>query len=676
MYQNASRHLPLQILAASLLLAITSCEPAEPAEPTEASTLPPAPTAAEVVTFELPDGTPVSWWDGSTIVYVPGGEYVMGDAEAIEGDNIPAHRVSVGSFWIHRIEVTNRMYSQCVAAGLCQPPTADPYYPNHYPMAEYANHPVASVTWQDADDYCTWIGGRLPSEAEWEWAARGESGDPYPWGEQDPNCSRLNFLGCTPLGITARVGSYPLGLSPFNVADMAGNVFEWVNDRYGEDYYAASPAENPTGPESGEFRVFRSSSFRSEAESLPVTLRFHQDPESGQADLGFRCILSGEAVGNPPAPVCTTLSYEPIPRQPPSIPAQGPESPAFSLDVYCHLEDSGYQYGSAVLEFEAGTDVANLEISSPQGTLNCTPDANNPLLFTCVGSALQPGHTATIEACHGLQQASAQTCPCSIEGLVAAQEGNHLRVNWSAAPPQCADKVMLQLECDGVHVTSITLPGAQTELVIDDCPQPFTNQKVCVSCIDPDGNPGVPACSELANPQSATPVCPVFYVFDPSTNQCEYRPFGLVQCSPPDVVVPGYGCLPAPQSGECPVGYYEADYNGQPVCVPVGGPMCQGPLCMAACPEGLVFNEALFCCEYPPDMAPVCPAGSIFDPDHDTCVSHLLLSTGCTSITVTVPDCTPEQPGPMGCWVTSVTGGRYCADPCPAGVPNTDPCTP
>ena len=674
MNHKPSEHLCLQVLATFLLLlAITACKPA--AEPTEAPTLPPEPTPTAVLTFELPDGTPISWWDGSTIVYIPGGEFVMGDREATEGDNIPAHTVTVDGFWIHQAEVTNRMYAQCVAAGVCQPPTPDPTYPNHYPQAEYANHPVASVTWQGAVDYCTWIGGRLLSEAEWEWAARGETGAPYPWGEQEPNCSRLNVLGCTPLGITTQAGSYPLGLSPFNAADMAGNVFEWVNDWYGEDYYAASSAENPTGPESGEFRVVRSSSFRSKVESAPATLRFYQDPKSGRADLGFRCILSGEAVGNPPPPVCTTLSYKPIPKKPPSIPQQAGESPAFSLDLYCRVRANGNPYGTAAIEFETGTDVANIEITSPQGSLDCTPDANDPLLLACIGSALQPGKTVTVRACPQALPLAPQTCPCKIEGLACSQEGNHIRVNWHATPQVCSDKILLQLQCDGVNKSSVVLPGIQTELVVDGCPQPYDNQKVSVSCIDPDGNLGEPVSCELAN--VPTPTCPLFYKFNPATNQCEYRPSGLVQCNPPDVVVPGYGCLPAPQSGDCPVGYYEASYNNQPVCVPVGGPKCQGPNCMAACPRGLVFNESLFCCEYPPDMSPVCAAGYVFDPDHSTCVSASVSPTACTAISAVVPDCKPkqpDQPGPTGCWVGMAA--PICVVPCPVGVPNNGPCTP
>lgn len=682
MNHKVLKNLCLQILAAFLLLlTITACTPAEPTKsptetPTEAPILPPEPSPTEVATFELPASTLMSWWDGGSIVYVPGGGFVMGDPKATEGDNIPAHPVRVNSFWIHRTEVTNRMYAQCVAAGVCQPPIPDPNYPNYYPNAEYANHPVANVTWQDSVDYCTWIGGRLPSEAEWEWVARGDTGDPYPWGEQEPNCSRLDFLGCTPLGTSVQVGSYLLGLSPIKAADMAGNVFEWVNDRYSEDYYAVSPAENPSGPQSGDFRVVRSSSFLSKAEFVPVTLRFNQDPEVGRADLGFRCILSGEAVNNPPEPVCTTLSYEPIPRQPPSIQIPAYKPPAFSVDTYCRLEGNGNQVSSAVITFETGTDVANLEIASPQGTIGCIQDVN-PLLFTCIGSALKPGNPLTIKACNTLLETvplTPQTCPCKIEGLTAAMEGTHIRVKWNQASQACSDKIFLRLQCDGAVNYNVSLPGSQTELVIDACPLPYTNQRVCVSCIDPDGNPSESACSDL--PYLPPPTCPVFYKFNSLTKLCEYQPMMLVQCSAPDVAIPGYGCLPAPQSGNCPVGYYDASYKNQPVCIPSGGPLCQGPTCPATCPAGLVFNESLFCCEYPQNIPPVCPVEYVFDPDQDACVPAFQIPAGCTSVTAMVPVCKPEQPGPTGCLIMSPTGGQSCVSPCPVGVGNKGPCTP
>jgi hypothetical protein len=155
----------------------------------------------------------------------------------------------------------------------------------------------------------------------------------------------------------------------------------------------------------------------------------------------------------------------------------------------------------------------------------------------------------------------------------------------------------------------------------------------------------------------------------------------LVQCSAPNIVVPGYGCLPAPQSGDCPVGSYEASYKNQPVCIPAGGPQCQGNICPATCPKGLVFNDAGLCCGYPPDMPPVCPAGYVFDPSLSACVPASVAPIECTSVSAMVPDCKPEQhggqPGPTGCLVPQPPmGALSCVVPCPVGLPNSGSCTP
>ena len=493
----------------AFLMTISACNLVTEV-PTQLLTQNPVPTPNVVAAFELPGGTPLGWWDGSTLVYVHGGEFVMGDPKAVEGDNIPAHTVRVDGFWIHRIEVTNRMYAQCVAVGVCQPPTPDPNNANHYPNADYADHPVASVTWQQAVDYCTWIDGRLPSEAKWEWAARGATGDFYPWGMQDPNCSRLNFLGCTLLGTTLRAGSFPLGMRRSNVADMAGNISEWVNDWYGQEYYASSPTDNPPGPADGEFRVFRSSSFRSQAGDLPVTLRFHRDPKVGQADLGFRCIVSGEALANQPPPACTALSFVPVPRPLPQTSVNASNPPSFSLDPYCNLLADGTKYGTAMLKFDPDTDIYNLAVTSPQGTLDCLPDVNHPQTLNCSGSALQPGKPVTVKACPSPLQ-TAGTC---IGDMSASRQGNLIDVKWNT-PQGCCNKVQMGLSCNGADTYVITLPGTQTEFSIDGCPQPYNSQKVCLTCLDQNNRPGEPACIETAVQPTPTaapilPTCPVF----------------------------------------------------------------------------------------------------------------------------------------------------------------------
>ena len=198
--------------------------------------------------------------DGARYVYVPAGPFDMGLDEG-GFDEKPRHEVELDAFWIMQTEVTNEQYEKCVIADVCSPPFHPDWGSDEF-WAAYDLHPVTHVTWEQASTYAQWAGGRLPTEAEWEKAARGIDGRRYPWGNTTPAAQRLNFDN--DVGDTQPVGSYPAGAGPYGTLDMAGNVWEWVADWYAEDYYATSPRENPTGPADGERRVLRGGAYNSD----------------------------------------------------------------------------------------------------------------------------------------------------------------------------------------------------------------------------------------------------------------------------------------------------------------------------------------------------------------------------------------------------------------------------
>ena len=202
------------------------------------------------------DSTMVNPVDGAEMVYVPAGEFLMGsEDEDADSDEDPEHTVYLDAYWIYKHEVTNAQYRQCVDEGECDVPSNV----NQFNNPDFDDHPVVFVSWYDADAYCQWAGGRLPTEAEWEKAARGTDGRKFPWGEESPTCSLAQFRDCS--GETKPVGSFPAGASPYGALDMAGNVWEWVGDWYDGGYYSQSPSENPQGPDSGEYRVIRGGSW-------------------------------------------------------------------------------------------------------------------------------------------------------------------------------------------------------------------------------------------------------------------------------------------------------------------------------------------------------------------------------------------------------------------------------
>ena len=234
--------------------------------------------------------------DGMTMVYVPAGQFTMG--RPYDNSTIPVHQVNLDAYWIDQTEVTNAMYSLCVRDGQCSVPYLDgsATRSSYYSSPEYGNYPVIYVDWWDAMNYCDWAGARLPTEAEWEKAARGTDERIYPWSnpEGGDGCSLANFLisfSTHCVGDTASVGSYPLGASPYGALDMAGNVTEWVADWFG--FYPSSLVTNPTGPATGTLKIMRGGSWEAnEVKCYSFSRCCGRDPDLKQYDWGFRCAVS------------------------------------------------------------------------------------------------------------------------------------------------------------------------------------------------------------------------------------------------------------------------------------------------------------------------------------------------------------------------------------------------
>jgi formylglycine-generating enzyme required for sulfatase activity len=223
--------------------------------------------------------------DGMVMVYVPAGQFTMGSNDGAD-DEKPVHTVTLDAFWIDRTEVTNAQYQKCVAAGAC---SASSYADDS--RYNGSQQPVVGVSWNDADAYCRWAGARLPTEAEWEKAARGTNGRIYPWGNERPDCNKAQYGGCA--GQTVPVGSKAARASPYGALDMAGNAWEWVNDWYDSGYYAISPTSNPQGPDSGDYRVLRGGSWNFGESDVRAANRYDVVPTYRGDGVGFRCVVAG-----------------------------------------------------------------------------------------------------------------------------------------------------------------------------------------------------------------------------------------------------------------------------------------------------------------------------------------------------------------------------------------------
>lgn len=294
------------VLETALPIAANSPEPQKSDVPATATQyVNPIPTEQTIEAEEHtePETPILRNLDGMTLIPIVEGKVWIGCDESNNAgfdcwaDELPLHQVWVDAFWMDKFEVSNAQFARCVKAGACQTPyylrsaTREEYYPN----PDFADYPRVAVSWFEAEAYCNWVGGRLPTEAEWVRAARGEDKRVYPWGDQPPTCELANSLevktGLMCVGDTARVGSYPLGASPFGVMDLAGNVWEWTADWYHGGYYSFSPEENPQGPEQGGTKVVHGGGFDYSLDRLRIAYTSDHDPREHKIGFGFRCVM-------------------------------------------------------------------------------------------------------------------------------------------------------------------------------------------------------------------------------------------------------------------------------------------------------------------------------------------------------------------------------------------------
>ncbi len=216
---------------------------------------------------------------------VPAGEFLMGDNFNEGMDNeLPVHTVYLDAYRVSKYEITFEQYDL-----FCEDTGRSLKDDRGWGRG---NMPVIYVSWEEAEAFCSWLADKtgkkiqLLTEAQWEKAARGTDQRRYPWGNEAPDCTKTDFAGC--LGRTAAVGSYPSGISPYGIHDMAGNVGEWCSDWYMTAYYSTSPLNNPTGPETGVMKITRGGSWVNSADRIRSACRLTEDPVEPAAYIGFR----------------------------------------------------------------------------------------------------------------------------------------------------------------------------------------------------------------------------------------------------------------------------------------------------------------------------------------------------------------------------------------------------
>lgn len=359
-----------------LAVLLAACAPPPVPVAVTLTVAPPTPTVAPIsIAAEMRLGSTMTYADGTTLLAVPSGPFQMGHGAA---EN-PEHTVTLSDFWIYATKVTNAQYELCVAQDRCTAP--DPSDNPDFSGFQSRNDPVVGVSYDQAQSYCNYMNASLPTEAQWEKAARGPKADLYPWGNTDPTCDLLNFNNC--VKHTTEVTQYAKGKSFYGALDMEGNALEWVADWYDPLYYKSGPPGDPQGPADGRARVQRGSSYRTMAVGVVAYARFFASPKSHARDLGFRCAVSDPTYFAPACQLAPVVGAA-------EISSLSVDCPNISIDVQVAACRYG---GGAIVTFN--DDHANDPNASFGGIVGCILQSGKPGSFP-VSYACKTGSTAVL----------------------------------------------------------------------------------------------------------------------------------------------------------------------------------------------------------------------------------------------------------------------------------------
>ena len=558
------------------MILLASCAPQQnpsssPTQSSSATTSSPdanANNAVQPVSLITPDvGSTMPWVDGSTLIYVPAGDFIMGD----DGQDNLKHTVTLDGFWIYQAKVTNREYSLCVGVGKCQPPI-NPQSTKDLSDPTLLDHPVTGVNWSQSQTYCGWVQGHLPTEAQWEKTARGPQGNIYPWGDAKPDTTLLNFN--ENIGATSKVSDFTKGQSYYGGLDMEGNVFEWAADWYKADYYSTSPQKNPIGPDTGDTRSVRSSSFSSTVDQVPTYMRFFFTPDKNRPDLGFRCVVDRPTAF---APYCETSQV----AGPPSCP-----SPTASANPICRGGTVNGTGGSVIT-------VTGGAIKTVSGTKPLVCAVVNGQKAYCEGPASSSDFTGTVTVC-------AQGCT----GVLFCPAGYKPMLSREG-PPTCVKDINGPVSIAGVPSGGVGSASRGNDNTNGNGNTNSNNNS--------NGSP-----INQISPVNAPVLCIVGTYYDKASNSCKPLSNGT-----PNQCAPGYtfnqGCCQAPAGAQYPgCGPNEYFDPASQTCVAIGQPS-SGSCTTLSVTTGTCNTGGNNSCQPPPGGCPGTLAPGKWNPATCSC---------------------------------------------------------